>query len=79
MKSGKRNSVNCRGFEMNLCKKIDSEFYCIAKNRKQQFSCTSGKLDDYDDCCQYGFYMDVCKIGDLIEIDQQTQDEDAKL
>ena len=42
-------------------------------------SCTSGKLDHYDDCCQHGQPLDICKIGDLIEIDQQTQDKDAKL
>lgn len=64
---------------MNLCKKIYDKFFCIAQNRRQQFSCIPGKLDHYDDCCQYGQPLDICKIGDLIEIDQQTQDEDAKI
>ena len=62
---------------MNLCKKIDGDFYCIAKNRKQQFFCISNKLYYYDEYCQYGQPLDICKIGDLIEIDQQTQDQDA--
>jgi len=64
---------------MYLCKKIDDKYYCIAKNRKQQFSCRAGKLDQFDDHCQYGCYMDICKIGDLIEIDQKTLDEEAKI
>lgn len=48
---------------MNLCKKIDGKYYCIAKNVT---------------LCQY-FKRGFCAIGDLIEMDQKTLDEEARI
>ena len=62
---------------MTFCKKIDGKFYCTAKNRKQQFSCSAGKIDQFDDHCQYG--LNICLIGRLIEIDKETLDEEARI
>ena len=44
-----------------LNKKINGKFYCTAKNRKQQFSCSAGKIDKFDDHCQHG--LNICLIG----------------
>ena len=61
---------------MNLCKKIDDKYFCLAETFCQQNKCAASQV--VHGLCRYreqGF----CLIGDLIEIDQQTQDEDAKI
>lgn len=63
---------------MNFCKKINGEYFCIAKTRNHQKHCAAGQLDQYDDACQYN-KADICSIGDLIEIDQKILDEDARI
>ena len=61
---------------MNFCKKIDGEYFCIAKNRKQQMHCVAGQIDQHDDACQYD-EGGICRIGDLIEMDQKTLDKEV--
>uniref|UniRef100_A0A6M3JPV9 Uncharacterized protein n=1 Tax=viral metagenome TaxID=1070528 RepID=A0A6M3JPV9_9ZZZZ len=62
---------------MNLCKKIDGKYYCIAKTYAQQTKCSASKMMPYDDPCFYGAPMDICNIGDLIESDQKTLDQEG--
>jgi len=65
---------------MNLCKKINDKYFCVAKNRHHQQRCEPGKMDQFDNYCQYmNEFTLACNIGDLIEMDQKTLNEEARI
>ena len=37
--------------------------------------CAAGQIDQHDDACQYD-EGGICRIGDLIEMDQKTLDKE---
>ena len=64
----------------HFSKKVGDDFICTAKSRRQQQLCNAGKIDQFDDCCQYMNEHSLrCNIGKLIRIDQETEDEDARI
>ena len=63
----------------HFCKKIGNEYFCTAKNRRQQQFCHAMNIDQFDDHCQYmGEFSLYCNLGRLIEIDQETYDAEGE-
>lgn len=64
----------------HFSKKVGDDFLCTAKNRHQQQFCGAAQIDQFDDHCQYmNEHTLCCNLGELIRIDQETEDKNARI